>query len=79
MIPKGIEDKYEVIRILQESAATAVLLVRYKPIGALRILKAIHKAHPDANSILSESNLLQGIKSSQIPTIFEVEDTEEML
>ena len=78
MIPKGIEDKYEVIRILQESAATAVLLVKYKPIGALRILKAIHKAHPDANSILSESNLLQGINSSQIPTIFEVEDTEEM-
>ena len=79
MIPKGIEDKYEVIRILQESAATAVLLVRYKPIGALRILKAIHKAHPDAYSILSESNLLQGIKSSQIPTIFDVEDTEEIL
>lgn len=78
MIPKGIEDKYEVIRILQETAATAVLLVRYKPIGALRILKAIHKAHPDAYSILSESNLLQGIKSSQIPTIFEVEDTEEI-
>ncbi len=79
MIPKGIEDRYEVIRILQETAATAVLLVRYKPIGALRILKAIHKAHPDANSILSESNLLQGIKSSQIPTIFEVEDTEEII
>ncbi|SDH71153.1 Protein kinase domain-containing protein [Pseudobutyrivibrio sp. 49] len=79
MIPKGIEDKYEVIRILQQTAATAVLLVRYKPIGALRILKAIHKAHPDAYSILSESNLLQGIKSSQIPTIFEVEDTEEII
>ena len=79
MIPTGIEDRYEVIRILQESAATAVLLVRYKPIGALRILKAIHKAHPDAYSILSESNLLQGIKSSQIPTIFDVEDTEEIL
>ena len=79
MIPKGIEDKYEVIRILQETAATAVILVRYKPIGALRILKAIHKAHPDAYSILSESNLLHGIKSSQIPTIFDVEDTEEIL
>ncbi|MBR5635561.1 MAG: protein kinase [Pseudobutyrivibrio sp.] len=78
MIPKGIEDKYEVIRILQESAATAVLLVRYKPIGALRVLKAIHKANPNAYSILYESNLLQGIKSSQIPTIFDVEDTEEM-
>jgi serine/threonine-protein kinase len=79
LIPEGIENRYEVIRILQESAATAVLLVRYKPIGALRILKAIHKAHPNANSILSESNLLQGIKSSQIPTIYEVEETNSMV
>lgn len=78
MIPKGIEDKYEVIRVLHESAATAVLLVNYKKIGALRILKAIHKANPNAYSILSEANLLQGFKSSQIPTIYDVEDTEEM-
>ena len=60
LIPKGIEDKYEVIRILQETAATAVLLVNYKSIGALRILKAIHKASPNAHSILSEAHLLQG-------------------
>ncbi|QFJ54104.1 serine/threonine protein kinase [Pseudobutyrivibrio xylanivorans] len=79
MIPKGIDDRYEVIRVLRESAATAVILVNYKKIGALRILKAIHRAHPDANSILSEAHLLQGIKSSQIPTIYEVEDTEEMI
>ena len=78
MIPTGIEDKYEVIRVLRESAATAVLLVNYKKIGAFRILKAIHKASPDAHSILSESHLLQGINSSQIPTIYDVEDTEEM-
>ena len=78
MIPVGIEDKYEVIRILRETAATAVLLVNYKKIGALRILKAIHRAHPDASSILSEAHLLQGIKSSQIPTIISVEDSTEM-
>ncbi len=78
MIPTGIEDKYEVIQILRDSAATAVLLVNYKQIGALRILKAIHRAHPDAHSILSEAHLLQGIKSSQIPTIISVEDTNQM-
>ena len=78
MIPKGIEDEYEIVKILRETAATAVLLVNYKKIGALRILKAIHRAHPDAHSILSEAHLLQGIKSSQIPTIYSVEDTEEM-
>ena len=78
LIPKGIEDKYEVIRILQETAATAVLLVNYKSIGALRILKAIHKASPNAHSILSEAHLLQGIKSSRIPTIYSVEDTIDM-
>ena len=78
MIPKGIEDKYEVIQVLQETAATAVLLVNYKQIGALRILKAIHRAHPNAHSILSEAHLLQGINSSQIPTIYSVEDTDEM-
>jgi serine/threonine-protein kinase len=78
MIPTGIEDKYEVIQILRETAATAVLLVNYKKIGALRILKAIHRAHPDASSILSEAHLLQGIKSSQIPTIISVEDSNEM-
>ena len=78
MIPKGIEDRYEVIRVLQESAATAVILVNYKKIGALRILKAIHKAHPNANSILSEAHLLQGFKSSQLPTLYEVDDTEDM-
>ncbi len=79
MIPDGIDDKYEVIRILHESAATAVLLVNYKKIGALRILKAIHKASPNANSILSEAHLLQGIQSSQIPTIYDVEDTNEFI
>lgn len=78
MIPNGIEDKYEIVQILQETAATAVLLVNYKQIGALRILKAIHRASPDAHSILSESHLLQGINSSQIPTIFSVEETNEM-
>ncbi len=78
LIPKGIDDKYEIVKILQETAATAVLLVNYKQIGALRILKAIHRAHPNADSILSEANLLQGIKSSQIPTIFSVEDTDDM-
>ncbi len=77
MIPKGIDDKYEVIRILQETAATAVLLVNYKKVGALRILKAIHKADSNANSILSEAHLLQGFKSSQIPTLYEVEETDE--
>ena len=78
LIPKGIDDKYEVIRILHETAATAVLLVNYKSIGALRILKAIHKASPNAHSILSEAHLLQGIKSSRIPTIYSVEDTNDM-
>ena len=77
MIPKGIDDKYEVIRILQETAATAVLLVNYKKVGALRILKAIHKADSNANSILSEAHLLQGFKSSQIPTLYEVEETDD--
>ena len=78
MIPEGIEDRYDIVQILQETAATAVLLVNYRQIGALRILKAIHRAHPDAYSILSEANLLHGIKSSQIPTIYTVEDTNEM-
>ena len=78
MIPDGISDRYDIVQILQETAATAVLLVNYKKIGALRILKAIHRAHPNAHSILSEAHLLQGIKSSQIPTIISVEDTDEM-
>ena len=78
MIPHGIEDEYDIVQILQETAATAVLLVNYKKIGALRILKAIHRAHPNAPNILSEAHLLQGIKSSQIPTIYSVEDTAEM-
>ena len=78
MIPTGIEEKYDVVKVLRESAATTVLLVNYRKIGALRILKAIHRAHPDANSILSEAHLLQGIKSSQLPTIYSVEDTNDM-
>ena len=78
MLPEGIEDRYDIVQILRETAATAVLLVNYKRIGALRILKAVSKAHPDANSILSEAHLLQGINSSQIPTIYSVEDTNEM-
>ena len=78
MIPDGIEDRYDIVSVLRETAATAVLLVNYKTIGALRILKAIHRAHPDAFSILSEAHLLQGIQSSQIPTIYSVEDTNEM-
>ncbi len=78
MIPVGIEDKYEVISILQESAATAVLLVKSKKIGALRVLKAIHKADPSANSILSETHLLQGFKSSHLPTIYDIDETDTM-
>ena len=78
MLPEGIEDRYDIVRILRETAATAVLLVNYKKIGALRILKAIHKSHPEANSILSEAHLLQGINSSQIPTIYSVEETNKM-
>ena len=77
MIPNGIDDKYEVIRILQETAASAVLLVRHKTIGELRILKAIQKSHPEASSILSEANLLTGFKSSGIPTIYDVVETTE--
>lgn len=77
MINIDLDDKYEVIRTLHQSAATAVILVRHKKIGALRILKAISKASPNANSILSEANLLQGINSSLFPTIFEVEENEQ--
>lgn len=78
MINIKLDDKYEVIRSLHQSAATAVILVRHKKIGALRVLKAISKADPSANSILSEANLLQGINSSLFPTIFEVEENEEV-
>ncbi len=78
MININIDDKYEIVKTLYQSAATAVVLVRHKKIGALRILKAISKASPNADSILSEAHLLQGIDSSLIPTIFEVEETDEI-
>lgn len=77
VIPKGIDDKYEVIRTLQEKAATAVLLVKHKQIGDVRILKAIPKSHPNATQILSEANLLAGVKSPGVPTIFDVCQTNE--
>ncbi|MCR5416046.1 MAG: serine/threonine protein kinase [Pseudobutyrivibrio sp.] len=77
MIPTGIDDEYEVIRILQQTAATAVLLVNYRKIGDLRILKAIHKGHSGSNSILSEAHLLKGFKSPYIPTIYSVGETTE--
>lgn len=75
MIPTGIEDKYQIIKILQESAATAVLLVRHRQIGDVRVLKAILKSHPDAHNILSEANLLSGIKSPGVPTIYDTGQT----
>lgn len=78
MININLDDRYEVIEILQQSAATAVLLVRHKKIGALRILKAISKASPDADSILSEAHLLQGFESTHLPTIYEFEETDEV-
>ena len=78
MININLDDRYEVIDILQQSAATAVLLVRHKKIGALRILKAISKASPDADSILSEAHLLQGFESTHLPTIYEFEETAEV-
>ena len=76
MIPKGITDKYEVVKTLQKKAATAVLLVRHKRIGDLRILKVIPETDPDSQRILSEANLIAGIKSSQIPTIFDIGQTD---
>ena len=78
MININLDDRYEIIKTLQQSAATAVVLVRHKKIGALRILKAISKASPDAHSILSEAHLLQGFNSTLLPTIYEVEEDEEV-
>ena len=78
LININLDDRYEIIKTLQQSAATAVVLVRHKKIGALRILKAISKASPDAHSILSEAHLLQGFNSTLLPTIYEVEEDEEV-
>ena len=78
LININLDDRYEVIKTLQQSAATAVVLVRHKKIGALRILKAISKASPDAHSILSEAHLLQGFNSTLLPTIYEVEEDDEV-
>lgn len=77
MNPQGINESYDVISTLCESAASAVCLVRHKQMGDIRVLKAVQKSQPDAKNILSEANLLSGIKSSQIPTIYDVGETTE--
>lgn len=78
VIPIGIDDEYEIIKILHKSAATAVYLVNYKKIGDIRVLKSINKNSPDSNSILSEAHLLKGFKSSHIPTIYSVGETADI-
>ena len=77
MIPYGIEDKYSVIKTLHQSAAAAVLLVRHKQIGELRVLKVIQADQPESSQILSEANLLSGINSPGIPTIYDVVSTTD--
>ncbi len=77
MIPYGIEDKYLVIKTLHQSAAAAVLLVRHKQIGELRVLKVIQADQPESSQILSEANLLSGINSPGIPTIYDVVSTTD--
>lgn len=76
MIPKGIDDKYEVVKTLQKTAASVVVLVKHRAIGDIRVLKAIQESHPDATNILSEANLLSGINSPQVPTIYDVGQLE---
>ena len=72
MIPNGIEDKYEELSTLQKSATTAVLLVRHNQIGEKRVLKIDYSNHLKTSGILSEANLLSGLKSPGIPIIYDV-------
>lgn len=73
MMPSGINDKYEVIETLHNSAATAVMLVRHRHLQEVRVLKHIAKESPLAYQILSEANLLSGTYSHPgFPTIFDV-------
>lgn len=82
MMPYGIDSKYEVIKTLHNSAATAVMLVKHRHLQEIRVLKFISKDSPLAYQILSEANLLTGkYNHPGLPTIFDVvsEDTGNYL
>lgn len=70
-MPTEISDKYDVIRVLHQSAATAVYLIRHKTLGAIRVLKSCKKDDSQASELLTEANLLSGMKFSGIPTIYD--------
>lgn len=70
-----LSDKYEFLKPLHQSAATAVTLVRHRQLEEIRVLKSANRKSPLSSCIMSEANLLSGLSSIHpgLPTIFDVE------
>lgn len=64
-------DRYETVRIIFQSSATEVRLVRLKETDELFVAKRIDKRHTKLKDIYFEANLLQDIRHPAIPTLYD--------
>ncbi len=73
-------DKYEPIRLLYQSSATQVWLVRLRESHEERIAKCISKVHALVDDIFLEANILQELSFPAFPTLFEtIEDDTSLI
>ena len=73
-----MSEKYEEERIIYESAATLVVLVRHKSLNHERIIKRIAKSSDDAHNSGSvrEAIILLNLRHPNIPILYDLEEDE---
>ncbi len=70
-----MSSKYEERKIIYESAASVVILVRHKSLGEDRIVKRIPK--DKTNQSIREAEILLNLRHPNIPIMFDLEEDEK--
>ncbi len=77
-ISQKLSDKYDEIKVIYESAASLVILVRLKSLRHERIIKRIAKSSDKGrDNSLKEADILLNLRHPNIPILYDLEEDED--
>ena len=77
-ISQKLSDKYDEIKVIYESAASLVMLVRLKSLRHERIIKRIAKSSDKGrDNSLKEADILLNLRHPNIPILYDLEEDED--
>ncbi len=72
-------ERYEVLKVLQENEAGRVSLVWHKELKCRRIIKEMNRFHEGGVSLRSEIEIMQKLKASFFPRVYDSYETEDKI